>query len=65
MATSPRLRVQIRATTSHGKLTGYECYDVETRETISLHPVDAEHSRDTALDAARVRCSELNQERNG
>jgi len=64
MATSPRLRVQIRATTSHGRLNGYECYDVETRETLSLHPVDAERSRDSALDAARAKCAELNQGNN-
>ena len=61
MATSPRQRVQIRAKTTHGKLVAYECYDVETRQTLSLHPVDAEHSRDSALDAARVSCAELNQ----
>jgi hypothetical protein len=59
---SPRLRVQIRSTINRGKLTGYECYDVETRKTLSAHPVDELHPRQIALAAARIKCKEFNSE---
>lgn len=60
MNTSTRLRFNIRARTTHGKLRGYEVYDVETRETISAHPVDENNDRDNALAAARSKCAESN-----
>lgn len=58
--TSPRIRFQIRARTTHGKIKGYEVYNVETRQTISAHPVDEKQNRDGALTAARSKCAELN-----
>ena len=60
---STRLHFNIRAKTTHGKLRGYEVYDVETRKTISAHPVDENNNRDSALTAARSKCAELNAKR--